>query len=293
MLSIGTVSVSSSPHTGSPLDQSMVSPPILPRQSTARDRSVSVTPNPFLTPTVPAPSSTLSSTSPTPVTPSPSVPRTPSPSVPGTPSPSVPASPSSTPPKCRYCLQTFATQYSLNRHLNSERCIFEYNARRHSVNNYCVLTRPPNYQQTIQILQQLALSERVRIAQLNNWAIPGLWPLVFPGQYRQRGQMPPILEEMTAGRQSAAILADLLRESPSVTLPTQVILMDSSQNIQSVLSTGILTPGVSFRTQISGENMTVTSGIYMHFIISFIISFFLIFQFVADKFPMMILAMMK
>ena len=105
------------------------------------------------------------------------------------------------------------------------------------------------------------------MCQLNNWAIPKLWPLVFPGQLRQRGQsgegrIPPILQEMTAGNKSTDILRELLRCSHQVSLPKQIILKDDSANIESRIQTDILTPGNSFITRISGDHIIVSSGKY-------------------------------
>ena len=117
---------------------------------------------------------------------------------------------------CRYCLHEFSTVPELNRHIHHGRCRFQYDPAIHNLNEYCILRRPANYNRQLEILSKLTLPDQIEMCQLNNWAIPKLWPLVFPGQLRQRGRsgesrIPPILEEMTAGRKSTDILRELLR----------------------------------------------------------------------------------
>ena len=124
------------------------------------------------------------------------------------------------------------------------------------------MRRPANYNRQLEILSKLTLPDQIEMCQLNNWAIPKLWPLVFPGQNRQRGRIPLILREMTAGKKSTDILRELLRCSSQVSLPKQIILIDDSANIQSVLQTGLLTPGNSFITRISVDHIMVSSGRY-------------------------------
>ena len=163
---------------------------------------------------------------------------------------------------CRYCLHEFSTVPELNRHIQHGRCRFQYDPATHNLNEYCVLRRPANYNRQLAILSKLTLPDQIEMCQLNNWAIPKLWPLVFPGQHRQRGRIPLILREMTAGNRSTDILRELLRCSPQVCLPKQIILMDDSADIQSVLQTGIITPGNTFITRISGDHIMVSSGRY-------------------------------
>ena len=180
----------------------------------------------------------------------------------GSPSPQSPANRT-----CRYCLHDFSANRELNRHIQHGRCRFLYDPSTHNLNDYCVLRRPPNYNRVLAILSKLTLPDQIEMCQLNNWSIPKLWPLVFPGQLRQSGRagesrIPPILREMTAGNKSTDILRQLLRCSPQVSLPRQIILIDESANIQSVLPTGVLTPNNSFITRISGDHIMVSSGTY-------------------------------
>ena len=126
--------------------------------------------------------------------------------------------------------------------------------------NFCVLRRPPNYSQTSDILSQLTISDKIKMCRLNNWAIPKVWPLVFPGQIRRGSVLPLILTEMTAARESVNILRELLRTEPQISLPKQIIIIDEAENIQSVLPTRVLTPGTAFLSRISGDHILVSSG---------------------------------
>ena len=162
--------------------------------------------------------------------------------------------------KCKYCLREFSCHAELNRHLRQNRCIFEFRPSDHNIANFCVLRRPPNYNQTAAILSQLTIKDKIRLCRLNSWAIPGLWPLVFPGNFRQRGQTPLILTEMTAAGESTNILRSLLRSEAQVQLPKQIILIDEASNIKSVLPTSVLTPGTAFVSRIAGDQLLVSSG---------------------------------
>ena len=98
------------------------------------------------------------------------------------------------------------------------------------------------------------------MCRLNSWAIPGLWPLVFPGRLRRGHQIPIILTEMTAAGASLNILRSLLRIDAEVALPKQIIIIDEASHIKSVLPTQVLTPGVSFVTNIVGDQLMVSLG---------------------------------
>ena len=166
---------------------------------------------------------------------------------------------------CSYCLHEFSNRRELNRHIQHGRCRFQYNESLHNLDDYCVLRRPPNYNSTYAILSKLSLPDRIKMCQLNNWAMPKLWPLVFPGQIRQRNrsgesQIPQILIEMTAGKNSTMILRELLRYENEVSLPKQVILKDDIAGIQSVLPTAVLTPGTAFISRISGDTIIASTG---------------------------------
>ena len=123
---------------------------------------------------------------------------------------------------------------------------------------YCVLRRPENYQVTKQILEQLEIPQRVQMCRINNWSMPGVWPIVFPG--RGGSGPPPILAEMTAFDQSTTILQTLLREDSTVLLPRQVIVVDQNNDIQSVMPAQVLTPGSAFSCQVVGDQIRVSSG---------------------------------
>ena len=162
--------------------------------------------------------------------------------------------------QCRFCLYVFSDNYNANRHMNEERCVFRYRPERDIDSQYQILRRPENHIQTLAILQQLPQTDRVRMCQLNSWAIPGVWPIVFPGHFRQGGETSPILREMTASNDSTQILRDLLRNENQVHLPKQIILIDAARNIKSVLPTRVLTPGSEFVTTVSGDSITVSLG---------------------------------
>ena len=162
--------------------------------------------------------------------------------------------------KCQYCLRVYFSHAELNRHLRQARCIFEFRPSDHNIADYCVLRRPPNYNQIAVILSQLTIMDKIKMCRLNSWAIPGLWPLVFPGNLRQRRQTPVILTEMTAAGESTSILNGLLRSEARVDLPKQIILIDEASHIKSVLPTQLLTPGTSFVSRIAGDQLLVSSG---------------------------------
>ena len=174
-------------------------------------------------------------------------------------SPSQPNSPGDS--KCRYCLLTFSDRYHLNRHIRN--CLFKFDPSVHNISAYCVLTRPRNYEQTSRILQHLTLSDQIKMCRLNKWAIPNIWPLVFPHNVRP---IPPILGQMSASRESTNILRGLLRAEPEVSLPQKVILVDTDQHIQSVLPSRFLTPGTAFVTRTRGDDIIVSPGIEYSFL---------------------------
>ena len=159
--------------------------------------------------------------------------------------------------RCRYCLLTFPHRYNHNRHILY--CPFKFDPSVDNIRDYCILTRPHNYEQTARILQQLTLVDKIKMCRLNRWAIPNIWPLVFPHNVRP---IPPILSEMTASRESSNILRGLLRAEAEVTLHKKVILIDAEQNIQSVLPTQYLTPGTAFVTRSTAEEIIVSPGTY-------------------------------
>ena len=162
--------------------------------------------------------------------------------------------------KCKYCLWEFYSHAEMNRHLRQNRCIFQFRPSDHNMADYCVLRRPPNYNQTAAILSQLTIADRVKMCRLNCWAMPGLWPLVFPGTHRQRFQTPRIINEMTAAGESTNILRSLLRTEARVELPKQIVVIDEESNIQSILPSEVLRPGSSFETRIVGDQIMVTPG---------------------------------
>ena len=159
----------------------------------------------------------------------------------------------SNPLKCKFCLMIFARPSNVRDH----RCPFMCNDDT-NVGDYTVLKKPENCQEIASILNQLTLGDQVRMCRLNSWAIPLLWPLVFPGSSVAR--YTPILLEMTAARRSVSTLHHLLRNNNNIKLPKKVILVDDSQNIKSVLSTVLLTPPVTFLSTVSSDHIMVTSG---------------------------------
>ncbi len=158
--------------------------------------------------------------------------------------------------RCPYCLLVLAGRYQLNRHVLT--CQFRFDPSIHNIRDYCVLTRPPNYAQTSLILRQLTLADKIKMCRLNKWAIPNLWPLVFPRNLRP---IPPIISEMTASKESTNILRGLLRTESEVSLPRKILLVDTEQHIQSVLPPRYLTPGTIFLTRTTADNIIVSPGI--------------------------------
>ena len=185
-----------------------------------------------------------------------------SPSVPPPPppGPSNSGSPGPSNRKCRYCLHEFASSYHLNRHIQEDRCVYVFAPSRHNMRDYCVLRRPGNYQVIKRILEQLSHSDQVIMCRENQWAMPGIWPIVFPGP---GSRQPPILSEMTAARESTSILRALLRVESTVHLPKQIILLDEANDIKSVLVTRLLTPGTAFASQLIGDEINVSLRKYL------------------------------
>ena len=247
LMSVGSVSVSPTPMTQS-LPGSM-SPVSIPSDISSQGPAL------FLTPTNIRPSRRLSSraASSSPMT------RTQHglllPARAASVSPNQQHSPGET--RCRYCLLTLANRYNHNRHILH--CPFKFDPSVDNIREYCVLTRPPMFEQTAAILQQLTLGDKINMCRLNRWSIPNIWPLVFPNNIRP---IPPILSVMTASRESAHILRGLLRTEPEVSLPKKVLLVDGEQNIQSVLPIHFLTPGTAFVTRATAEEIIVSPGKY-------------------------------
>ena len=205
----------------------------------------------------PSPGSTIPTPTPSQMAPLTQSPQSPMPPPGPTPPPRPPGSPWTPGPrerKCKYCLYEFASPYHLNRHLQDNVCPYIFNPTIHHLNDYTVLRRPPNYQITRQILEQLNFTDQVRMCRQNDWAVPGIWPLVFPGLRR----CPPILTEMTAARESTNILRALLGQDQEVNLPRQIIVMDDAHDIQSVLKTRLLTPGTAFVSQERGNQIIIS-----------------------------------
>ena len=139
-----------------------------------------------------------------------------------------------------FCLTTFQSRRGQVRH----ECNFDLNDEN---GNLPIILQPPkNFEETLEFLEMnLCVSDIIALCRLQNWALKGYWPLVFPG----RGHSVPLLSEYTAGSKSDNILSQLIKDNQVVYLPKKIIIEDNSRNLTALLRESMLEPrSYSFTT---------------------------------------------
>ena len=116
-------------------------------------------------------------------------------------------------------------------------CNFDLNEEN---GNLPIILKPPkNLEETLQFLEMnLCVSDIIELCRLQNWALKGYWPLVFPG----RGHNVPLLSEYTASSKSDNILRQLIKDNQLVYLPKKIIIEDNSRNLTALLRESTLEP---------------------------------------------------
>ena len=147
---------------------------------------------------------------------------------------------------CPFCQFYFQNAHSYTKH----KCKFkpEENILNQEANfSPVVLTKHKTWKESKKILSGLCSEDQVNLCILNNWAIPGLYPFVFPGQVRSgpRG-IAPVFDNMTASTKSPLLLRKLVNLEKSVKLPKYIIVKDENTGISSFFSSSVLLPGASF-----------------------------------------------
>ena len=137
-------------------------------------------------------------------------------------------------PFCNYCLTTFHSYRGQTRHS----CNFVLD--QNDDGNLLIVLKPPqNLEETIQFLEKnLCVTDIIQLCRLQNWALKGYWPLVFPG----RGHSVPLLSQYTAGSRSEDHLRQLIKDNQRVTLPKKLIIEDDSRCVKALLKESILEP---------------------------------------------------
>ena len=146
--------------------------------------------------------------------------------------------------RCRSCFFQFQDLPGLRRH----RCPFYHDAALITQLNPLVLRPPFEWADTSKILyRQLAEEDIIQLLRNQCWAVKGLYPFVWPGQYRlgRRGS-PPLLEMLTAGSKSTVLLKKYLKVKKTVSLPKAILVIDESRGIKSLLRADDLKPPPQF-----------------------------------------------
>ena len=162
---------------------------------------------------------------------------------------------------CQFCYYEFKDARWLKRHC----CIFkpDKSVLQESCINPVVLTRPLKWKETFNIINQLCIEDQVKLCQINLWAIPSVYPLTFPGNYRtgHHGN-PPVLVEMSAWinrRHSLEILRKLVDLHGTVELPRYLLLVNSSTGVTSYFPPSMLTPPPDeFTVEIADHHIIVS-----------------------------------
>ena len=94
---------------------------------------------------------------------------------------------------------------------------------------------------------------------MQNWAIKGYYPLVFPG----RGITNPMLNCYTAGNKSTKVLKEILKYESPISLPRHIVIEDESRGLKAFLSSQYLTPLPEFLF-VSNNDANVVSNHHLH-----------------------------
>lgn len=122
--------------------------------------------------------------------------------------------------------------------------------------NLPIILRPPkNLEETIKFLEEnLCVSDIIKLCRLQNWALKGYWPLVFPS----RGHTVPLLSQYTACSKSGDHLRQLIKDNQDVSLPKKIIIEDNDRFLKAYLRESTLEPrGFTFT---SGSSDYVVTG---------------------------------
>jgi hypothetical protein len=147
---------------------------------------------------------------------------------------------------CPYCQFIFHTIRSFNKHM----CKFKPDENISSLwANFTPVTliKTKTWKESKKIISGLCIEDQVKLCMLNNWAVPGLYPFVFPRQVRLgRKGVAPLFYNMTASTKSPLLLRKLVNMEKSLKLPKYIIVKDENSGISSFLSPAVLSPGESF-----------------------------------------------
>ena len=112
-----------------------------------------------------------------------------------------------------------------------------------------------------EILTHLRLGPRTRLCQLQEWAVQGVYPFCFLGQYRSPRGSPPVLAEYTTYPDTQNKLAEFLRESSGdVRLPKHIIILDTEQGREVYLGPDMTRPPASFSYTETADYYVLTGG---------------------------------
>ena len=163
--------------------------------------------------------------------------------------------------QCSFCLVSFRNKKSQYYH----KCNFRpdpHYFERHSIIP-AILTRPKNWEQTVKILSQLCKEDVVELCRLQNWCLPGIYPLVFPHQFRSgRLGYIPVLDMMTASKASSGLLKCMVEMHGKFKIPKHIILRDEESKKTAYLAPNVLAPTSEFlfTEQLDGFIVTETEA---------------------------------
>ena len=141
---------------------------------------------------------------------------------------------------CSGCLRSFTNQRTFDNH---QPCRLQFSDENVSeiLPILPVTLKPPlNKEETQKVLEMLSPVDRVRLAQLQNWCLEGVYPFVFYGHAPA-----PIYKHYTAGLKSRKLLKLYLEVNQSITVPKYLIIEDIENNVKSLLSPTQLYPSPS------------------------------------------------
>ena len=130
-------------------------------------------------------------------------------------------------------------------------------------NIHPTILRPPKHREFAhECLKDLSLYQRTHLAWLQDWAVPGVFPFCFLGQYRSSPQgSPPALKHYTCHRQPAT--ANNLRrylEDALVgekLLPKHIVIIDDERQTSLYLGPDLLRPPASLLVRETATHFVV------------------------------------
>ena len=124
---------------------------------------------------------------------------------------------------CPFCQYTFINPRSFLKHKCSFRVDPDFFKKNPNISPI-TLTKLKTWKETKKIISRLCLEDQVKLCMLNNWAIPSLYPFVFPRQVRAGSHPVPLFETMTASKNSSFLLRKLVNLEKTVKLPKHILL---------------------------------------------------------------------